>query len=245
MRKHLLMCAFVALCAIGVSAQSILLNNPDRRFYLGLRGSFDLSCPGNIVIPATSTTREKSMDFYNPGAGFSLGLVVNCPIVANLYIEPGAKIFYNTYGVDKDYIHMVRSDATSAGMRKWGVRFPLMLGYHFDFTPDCRLFLFTGPLYNCKWSESIHIKTSGNSWKPSEVPSEYALDTKTSNWQWGFGVGLGYKKFYYAVEGAAGLSNISWYNSEFHQGQVSFTIGYNFRPEGMKKGKRPAPAATE
>ena len=36
MRKYLLMCAFVALCAIGVSAQSILLNNPDRRFYLGL-----------------------------------------------------------------------------------------------------------------------------------------------------------------------------------------------------------------
>ena len=139
--KRFLLSALVALGVVSASAQSYLVDNPANRAYFGIRVGGEVTCPGKI------TGGPVGIKFFNNGGGVEFGGIYNIPVVANFYVEPGLKLYYNTYSVKKDWVDLFQDDIVLDGVsvRKFGIRVPVMAGYHFDFTRDVRLHLFTGP----------------------------------------------------------------------------------------------------
>ncbi|MEZ3558714.1 MAG: PorT family protein [Duncaniella sp.] len=221
--KRFLLSALVALGVVSASAQSYLVDNPANRAYFGIRVGGEVTCPGKI------TGGPVGIKFFNNGGGVEFGGIYNIPVVANFYVEPGLKLYYNTYSVKKDWVDLFQDDIVLDGVsvRKFGMRVPVMAGYHFDFTRDVRLHLFTGPELEVGFSGKEHI-----SGKNIDMSSSIYGDDGNMNRVdvlWGAGVGLAYDHFYFGVSGSFGLCNM--YNDssvKFHENRVTFSLGYNF-----------------
>lgn len=224
--KKILLASCLSIAGITCAqAQSILLDNPSNHGFFGVRVSGTVTCPGNV------TDNGKSESWFKNGGGFDAGLVYSFPIAANFYVEPGIKLFYDTYGVKDEYLYKVNNAATDVSLNKFGMRVPVMLGYHFDFTKDFKVYVFTGPELEAGFTGKINEKLYGGRKQSSSI---YNKDNKLSQQHidvlWDFGVGLSYRKFYFGVTGAVGM--IDMINSDkykFHENRVSFTLGYNFR----------------
>lgn len=214
--KKILAAAAMALVSAGAFAQSdILLDNPENEIYIGVRAGLDISS-------ATPSGFDNS-------AGFSIGGIVNVPLYKNFYIEPGIGIFYNTVGVDTKGLESEYPDADiDASLRFLGVRIPVVAGYHFDFTPDLNVAVFTGPEMNIGTSGKYHLNVNGESGSESVYGSGGTF--KRFDMDWKFGVGVNYRQFHFDVAGGVGMIDISknMPGEKFRLNRVSFTLGYNF-----------------
>ena len=207
-----------ACCFIGTHAQETLLNNPDNHGYWGVRASLDISCPGDVKYSGIGT------DTYDNGVGFSIGGIYNAPVVANFYIEPGLNLYYNTYSLSKLFKDELK--ASSASIRKFGMRIPVMAGYHFDFTPDAKVSVFTGPELEVGFTGKLHLK-SGNVSESGTIYDDGGMSRIDCLWRVGAGVTFG--NYYGSVSGAFGLVNMNKNDGyTFHENLVSITLGYNF-----------------
>lgn len=221
-KKSLLTAALLACAGMGVHAQSSIFNNPANKSYFGVRAALDIAAPGDVK------SHGIGIGVYKPGAGFSVGAVYNIPLVANLYIEPGLNLYYNTYLLKKDLFEGI----DSGSMRKFGVRIPVMFGYHFDFTDDISVALFTGPELEIGCTADLHAceKVNGHKFKASE--SVYGEDGGYNrvDCTWKFGASLTYAQHYYiGVGGGIGMCNM--YKTDdvsLHENIAQITLGYNF-----------------
>lgn len=219
MKKFLVLIGAMLLGASALNAQCTIVDNPDNKGYFGVRVSGDMVCPGTLWI-----FENDGRKMYDIGGGFEAGVIYNAPIVANFYVEPGLKLFYNTYSVREDALSM---DLRSESLRKFGMRVPVEFGYHFDFTPDVKLSVFTGPELEVGITSRVCWKGIGY----SESVSVYDKDGGMNrvNVLWDFGAGITYDHFYFGVTGAIGMCNmIDDSDFTFHENRVSFTVGYNF-----------------
>lgn len=216
MKKIILALVALASTAFASNAQS-LYNNPDNHSFFGARLGVDI----------TSTSGDD--DFYNNGAGFTLGAIYNIPVWQNLYFEPGLAIFYDTFGTemvvpDAGGLHYDLVDGT---IKNFGFRIPLLFGYNFDFTDDIRLAPFTGPQVN------INL-TAKQSWdndalKNSEGSIFGEGGFKRVDLQWVFGLGLTYQKYYVSLSGGIGMTKVLSLKTEnFRRNTVNIAVGYNF-----------------
>lgn len=217
----LICCSLIGVTAL--KAQSPIVNNPDNEGFFGVRVSGDIVCPGEVKSGGVS------MDMFKVGGGFEAGVVYNLPIVANLYVEPGVKLFYDTYSVKKDILDIYEDylDLKSISYRKFGMRIPVQLGYHFDFTEDINVSVFTGPELEIGFVNKCHAKGAGY----SESVDAYGDDGSMNrvNVLWNVGAGITYDRYYFGVTGAIGMCNmIDASNITFHESRVSLTLGYNF-----------------
>lgn len=94
--KHIVMRRNIAISAILVFfmsafAQNPVFNNPDNRPYWGIRGSFDISIPGDME------TNGYKVKMFGQGYGGSVGAVYHLPVFANFFFEPGMSLYYDTY----------------------------------------------------------------------------------------------------------------------------------------------------
>lgn len=219
MKKVFISLIAALACFAGASAQNVV-NNPDNHSYLGIRAGLDIACPGDVK------SNGIGIDGYDNGAGFHVGAVYNLPVVANFYVEPGLSLYYNTYSINKDILEA--ANMSSASIRKFGFRIPVMAGYHFDFTPDIRLHVFTGPEFEIGCTAKAHFKSGGI----SESESVYGDDggLKRFNCLWDFGVALSYQKFQIGFTGGIGMVNMIKDEPDvtFHENRVSISLGYNF-----------------
>lgn len=227
MKKQLLTAVALGVVALSSSAQDRIFNNPDNKAFFGLRLAGEVTCPGNI------SSMGIGIDMFKNGGGVEFGGIYNIPVVANLYVEPGLKLFYNSYSssdlLDFDYDpYSSDSDDSGFSIRKFGLRIPVMLGYHFDFTDDVKVSVFTGP--------ELEVGLSGNQvWKDDGESDSETIYGEDSDYNrvdltWGFGAGVAYKKLYFGVSGNVGMLNMlkDIDNTTFHENRVSFTLGYNF-----------------
>lgn len=208
--------------AMTSSAQADLLDNPDNHAYFGARLSLDISSTAD------------GNDYYSNGAGFSIGAVYNIPLYKNLYFEPGLSIFYDTFGTET----LINDDAglpigsVDGSIRNFGFRIPIVAGYHFDFTDDMQLSVFTGPQLNLSLSAKEHI--AGESYS---IFGDRGF--KHADIQWALGVGLTWQKYYISLSGGIGMTkardwktrnsnNIVEKIDSFRRNNFSITIGYNF-----------------
>lgn len=211
--------AFVAATATGVSAQSYLLDNPANKGYFGIRASGEVSCPGKV----------EGFEMFKNGGGFEVGAIYNVPVVANFYIEPGLKLYYNTYGI-KSIKGFYEKELTDGSVRKFGMRVPVNFGYHFDFTPECKVYVFTGPELEIGFTAKDHYNLKGVGSASMNAYDKEGIPLNRVDCLWDFGVGVSYNQFYLGVSGAVGMCDM--FDSEagvsFKENRASFTLGYNF-----------------
>lgn len=230
--KKILVFAAASLLSLSAFAQDYLLNNPANRAYLGLRASYDLSCPGKI-----KAGDEKAKVFGN-GSGVSLGLVYNQPLVANLFLEPGVSFYYNTESIDPDALTdlNVKDAFKNRSMRKFGMQVPVQFGYHFDFTPDMNLAIMTGPVLNVGFSDDYYVTTEPVAGHRAHASgTAYGEDgiLNRVDCAWRIGVGFTFSHNYFVgVSGDLGMCNMLKENLDgkvkFHENAVHVTLGYNF-----------------
>lgn len=107
------------------------------------------------------------------------------------------------------------------------MRIPVIAGYHFDFTQDLKVSVFTGPELEIGFSAKEHLKGQNISLSESVYGDEGGMNRV--NLLWGIGAGITYQHFYFGVNGGIGMLNM---NSEsdvkFHESRVTFSVGYNF-----------------
>lgn len=222
MKKLILALSLAILSVATVNAQSSIFNNPENKAYFGIRVGADITCPGNVKYESIS------FDMYNNGAGIEFGGIYNIPLLANLYVEPGVNLYYDTYSMKSEYVKMLQDDIIfdKITYKKFGIRVPVMVGYHFDFTKDLKVSVFTGP--ELEIGLSAKDCASGHNVNLSGNLYDYSFNRV--NLLWGFGAGVSYSNYCFTVKGAPGLLNICKKESKavFHESHVTFSIGYNF-----------------
>lgn len=222
MKRFLISTALFSLASLTLPAQNSVCNNPDNRAYFGIRVGGEITCPGNMKI------ENVSVDVFKNGGGIEFGGIYNLPVVANFYIEPGLKFYYNSYSIKDDLLVMDEDfNITDLSVRKFGLRIPVMAGYHFDFTPDIKLSVFTGPEFEIGLSGKGHVNFDGE--KISE--SIYGEDGGMRRFDllWGVGAGITYQNYYFGVSGGIGMLNmVDDDYVKFHENRVTLTLGYNF-----------------
>lgn len=206
-----------------MSAQGDVFNNPENKAYFGIRAGGEITCPGNV------SAENIGIGVFKKGGGAEFGGIYNIPVVANFYIEPGLKFFYNTYSLKNEWIDAVQDDISleSVSIKKFGMRIPVMAGYHFDFTEDIKVSLFTGPELEIGFTARETVK--GHNIESSN--SVYGDDggLKRTDLLWGLGAGLSYRHLYFGVSGALGMLNMFGdTDAVFHENRVTFSLGYNF-----------------
>lgn len=207
---------FISLLAIGAaltsSAQADLFDNPDNHPYFGARVSLDIT-----------SAAGGNKGWYDNGAGFSFGAIYNIPLYKNLYFEPGLSVFYNTIG-EKFYLDTTR-EMIKGSIRNFGFRIPLVAGYHFDFTDDMQLHVFTGPQINWSVIAKEHINDMSQSLFGDKGFNHFDL-------QWALGVGLSWQQYYISLSGGIGITKAKDFNigvkDQFRRNNFSIALGYNF-----------------
>lgn len=223
MKKSFFVAALVLLSFLPSLAQNPIVNNPANKAYFGIRVAPEVTCPGMITDDGIGIKAFKN------GGGIEFGGIYNIPVVANFYIEPGLKLFYNTFSLKDTFVDSVEDDMIfdSVSFKKFGMRIPVMLGYHFDFTSDVKVSLFTGPELEIAFSGKEYIKGKNIEMSGSIYGDEG--DMKRTNLLWGIGAGVTYRRFYFGVSGGIGMLNmLDDDDFKFHENRVTFSLGYNF-----------------
>lgn len=222
MKKYIVAAAAALCIASSALAQSTIFNNPDNKSYFGVRAALDISCPSS-----------KPGDIYKNGAGFSVGTIYNTPIVANLYFEPGVNLYYNTWGMKDQYSPTAGFIQYDTSFRNFGLEVPIIFGYHFDFTDDINVAVFTGPAVRFGFVNQMHFKSEAPGYKMNDYENVYGSDGlfERVDCAWKFGAAVNYSNYYLGVSGEIGIPNL--YNDSpdnvwFHQNTVSIALGYNF-----------------
>lgn len=231
MKKLILGIALVAFAATGASAQRIV-NNPDNKPFWGVRASLDISCPTKATYKEDGY--KESASVFENGVGVSVGAIYNLPIVANFYFEPGISLFYNTWKNKLEDTKYINHNS----FRQTGMRIPLNLGYHFDFTDDFKVSVFTGPQLQVGFSCDDYVGAKVEDVEYHEAPSMYSGDEGFNrfNLSWNIGVGFTYKHVYLGVTGSLEMTNMMRYKKESgddfsytaHMNTVGIALGYNF-----------------
>lgn len=227
MKKLILGIIALAGAATSAQAQSYLTDNPDNRAYFGIRAGVDVS-----------STAAAELDSYSNGAGFTLGAVYNLPLYKNLYFEPGLSLFYDTFGTE--VILMVDGgvipDAIDGSIRNFGFRVPFHFGYHFDFTDDISIHLYTGPVLNFNILARQYYpadKEIGLEKQNYSIMGSGGFDR--FDLQWDFGVGLQYGRYFVSIGGGVGMTKVYDHKIEaaslkdsFRRNTFNISLGYNF-----------------
>ena len=224
MKKVIIATALLAMTGLGATAQTVF-DNPNNKSYVGIRASLDIPCPGDIKYEGIGISSFKN------GAGIDLGFIANFPVVANFYIEPGLNFYYNACGLqDNAYNDIDLSLLDHASMREWGMRIPVSLGSHFDFTHDVSVAVFTGPELEVGFANDIYLTTKKISGVEEHLAySNYSQGLRRVNCSWTFGVGCNVLRNYYiGVTGAVGMVDLDKSDASWKKDRVSITLGYNF-----------------
>lgn len=228
--KKLLLTLLAAASVFGASAQSRIVNNPNNKPYFGARVALDVAIPGDVK------SGDNSYNFYNHGCGVSLYANYNIPVVANLFIVPGLDLYYNTATITKAAAEGIVPAAkySHRSLRKFGMRIPVLADYHFDFTPDISLQVFTGPVLDVNFSNDYFVTSKGS------VMTRHASGSMLReggfnrvDCAWRFGVGLDVRNFYMSFSGDVGMvnriNNVGGADLKMHSNLFQFALGYNFK----------------
>ena len=198
--------------------------------------SIDASIPGDVKNTIGNSTF--SQDLFGTGGGISLGGVYNIPVVANLYVEPGVDLYYHTNSInignfDEDSSN---KDFAHRSLRKFGMRVPVQVGYHFDFNPQTSFSVYTGPVLNVGFSNDYYLTTKEkNNIQSHFSGSMYNDGMNRVDLSWRIGVGVNFMKNYYiGLSGDIGMLNMAKNNikdmtTKMHENGFQLTLGYNFK----------------
>ncbi len=223
MKKSIISLALAAAACLSTNAQDFILDNPDNEPYFGIRVGGEITCPGMVKVD------NIGVSMFDNGGGVEFGGIYNIPIIANCYIEPGLTFYQNSYSLKDEYSPDLEDDIifNSVSISKFGMRVPVMVGYHFDFTEDIHTHIFTGPELEIGFSAKEKIK--GHNIEMSEDLYGEDGGMKRTNLLWGMGAGVSYRNFILTLKGSLGMLNsLDEADVRFHENRVTISLGYNF-----------------
>ncbi len=235
---------------LGVEAQSVF-NNPDNEGYWGVRASLDYTVPSKSRMSTPDGKISRVWRDFEPFPGLSIGAIYNFPLVANLYLEPGLSLYYNNMLISEEVIdnyippvYYKEIKITDRTIRKTGMRMPVNIGYHFDFTPDVSMSVFTGPVLDLGFTMCYHVTVddsivpdvySKSLYRSKSFPSDNYFNRFNLNWR--AGVGVNYRKYEIAISWNQALTNSIHivkenrveYKGSFFENYLQLSFGCNFR----------------
>lgn len=233
--KKIMLAALAVVALYGTAkAQSVSLNSGDNKPYFGVRVSGNIICPQDVDVDVNyngGPNINGKFDWFKVGGGLEVGAIYNIPIFMNLYVEPGLSLFYNSYGTKKEFYKAIDGDAKGLSFRKFGFRIPVLVGYHFDFSGDLNVSVFTGP----EMEVGLYGQNCWN-YKHSQLREDLYVDEDENvfaqnrfNMYWNFGVGVNWKKYYFGVKGGVGMCDMFKSSAmKLRENRVALTVGYNF-----------------
>lgn len=208
--------------------QNVVVNNPDNAFFWGVRVSGDVTFPGKWKI----ATGDK-VKMYKAGAGIEAGVVANVPLVANLYLEPGVSLYYDTYKVDN--LTVLDGDGSpmtvSPALTMFGMRVPVTVGYRFDIWENASLAVFTGPELSCGLAGRYDMSDSEREALDGGLGDVYGKEGSNNRVDLGWKVGAGLyvgPHWWAGVSGTLGLLDQYKNDVELRNNRLAVTVGYNF-----------------
>lgn len=218
---------------VALYAQNNIFNSPDNKLYMGIRLDTYMVCPsratssaGNVYDDLVIPNGKEKGRVFNPGPGIQFGAVFNIPIYANLYIEPGLKLYFEQYTGRKEANNIYFDYAK---LSKCGFHLPLMIGYHFNFTENLKVMVFTGP----ELEVGFHSKLSMDWYKANTNFSVNLYDNDNGMKHvplfWTVGAGVAYKHYQLTISGNIGTQDISKDpDDKYRENQVVLGLGMNF-----------------
>lgn len=196
------------------SAQT-LFDNESNHTYLGVRAGLDIS------------SASEGYGAYNNGAGFHAGVIYHIPVKMNFYFQPGLSFFYDTFGMTRPMNPQPGLPGAEGSIRNAGFRVPFDLGYHFDFTDDIKVYVFTGPQFNYSFSAKNHWNVNAAGFESESMFGDKGF--KHFDLQWRFGAGISYGNYYVSMIGAPGITKVYKVSKVgFRRNLFELTFGYNF-----------------
>lgn len=221
---------FYALLILLISVVSVV--KAEGRF--GVRVSYELACPGDVSLKDAGNLTGLKADLFGNSSGLNISGVYNIPVFYGFYFEPGLTFAYNTYSINRSLYEAIVDESlgidaplSSASMRMWDLRIPLMGGYSFQLLPALTLSVFTGPELSLGMSSHSHFKIGSTSITEPGYGSDGFMNRTDVKWR--FGVGATFADhFYGGISGAVGLCDRIEGDMSMKSNLFDITIGYNF-----------------
>lgn len=195
--------------------------------YWGARIAYD------ATFPSTYKAGDAEFDLFRNGGGLSAGAICNIPLMAGLYLEPGASLYYNSYRYSDLTINVDADDGYhifDPKVKKTGVRIPVRLGYYFDIFPDRGgLAVFTGPSFDYALSGKLGID--------KDICEKYEIERNIFSEPWGMhrasmawtvGADIYVGPWVVDICGSFGLTDLQRGPGSFREYRLSIGLGYNF-----------------
>lgn len=221
--KKLFLTLIACIMCVSISAQSTVFSNPDNKARFGLRIGAGLACPSKV------TSDVVGIGMFKTGLMSEIGAVCNLPVVANFYIEPGLMLDYFKYSLKDKYLDAFEyTSINSFSINKLAASIPVMAGYRFDFAPDARLYLFTGPEFAIGISGKGKIKGKNIDYSETLYGDDGGMNR--FNMMWTFGAGLDFgSNFYFDLRGNIGMLNVlDEPDLKLRESLATLRIGWNF-----------------
>lgn len=143
---------------------------------------------------------------HTPGYGFTIGGVCNLYLGKSFYLEPGLSFFYDTYKYDfvmaGDGYDIV---SDKPGIKKIGLRVPVVAGYTFDISDALSICVYTGPEFSYSFSGKIDWNADFEVDMPDNL---FETEQHRADAAWKVGIGFPYKSFMASVDVAFGMTDI-------------------------------------
>ncbi len=220
LRKWFPVFMLISASVKGAFASDVVFNNPDNAGHWGVRASLDVSNPGDWKSSIIK------INMFESRLGASAGAYYHLPLVANLYFEPGASLFYDTYKMD--FAIDESNNILSGHIDKFGIRVPLDFGFHFDIWENASLFIKTGPQLMYGFTEKMHIPIE------EEFDNDmYGEDGMLNRFDllWDIAAGADFGRWNVALRYDFGLLNLAKNTGgriSYHENYFRISVGFAF-----------------
>lgn len=221
----------VAVCALSpLSAGASPYGDTQPRLYWGMRAEIDVTLPSKFHTVSTN----HSETLFKPGMGVNVGAICNIPLVSNLYLEPGANLYYGYYSYDVIISDGEDSTTEDPTVKKFGLRVPVDIGYRFNLSDGFALSLFTGPQLDWGITGSVKYKNPSAADEDAKHLLEvygngdYGQRHISMSWRVGIGVEINHDTSL-ALVGNLGVTDLMKHKDyTFRENSLGLVIGYNF-----------------
>lgn len=217
MKKAVHLLTFI-ICFLSASLNSYA--DEEKVYQWEAKAGFDLNVP----------SKWKAGDFtdkmYKPGMGFYFGGACHINLPYDLFITPELDFFYDSYAFHNLIITNDKGETVdkNPAQYKYGIRIPVVVGYHFQCTEKFAIEFFTGPEF--RWAiggkiDSPYIK--GSIYDPLFKDFHRHCDLA---WKAGFGFPI--KHFVINFDAVIGLTDIIKGKPSMHENGISLGVAYRF-----------------
>ncbi|MCH5345715.1 MAG: PorT family protein [Muribaculaceae bacterium] len=160
---------------------------------------------GNVELPGKWRGDNNSVKMFNPGAGFTAGVVSNIYLDSNFYLEPGVSFFYSRYNYDLSLGYFDNLEENPS-LSKYGIQVPIVVGYTFHIGDTFSMNLFTGPQVRYALGGGVGIKDEALKEENEDLLS---WDTfRRFDCSWKIGLGFPVDNFAISLEADLGMTNL-------------------------------------